>query len=960
MIKAANTPPSEKAGTAAGDLYLGDPHGKFVWKTTRFLFSTVFPFSPPDLADTGSPAAPPRESCDTLGRVSTEASKGERRMDLENQSKASDIPEPSMSQRLRWVRRALPAVFLVFVAVLAARELRGLDLHAVHAVLQALTLPQVLLIQLIAVTGLLVMSLYDCHSARAFDIRLPVRTLIRNAWIANAFNNLIGLSGLAGPGIRMLLLSSEQVETRRAAAFSALIMASVPVGLAVLSWPLLLTGGPGIDSLPVPAWTAWLALGAFAAYLPVYLLSLHKGMFSRLLHGLIPQSGRSLFTLTGISTLDWLLAATAAWVALETSGAAIPWPQFLSGFVLASALGILSLIPGGLGVFDAALVVLLSPFTQGPEHLVSGVLIYRLTYYLVPWFIAVYLGADRLMLPEYWQRVALLRQWRESRLSTLLRLPIDMLASLGVRVLAYLTFGAGMVLLVSAAFPAVTDRFAILNRYLPLAAVEISHMLSAVTGVLLIALSRGIGEQVRSAYHLTQLLLISGALFTFLKGIDYEEAIALLMVALLLRRQRKRFYRDSYPLLSTRSLLWLAGLVVSLIGFAWLGDWVHGDIPWGRDILSRFAPGQEAPRFARALLVAAAAATGFIGWSFYRRPRSVPTRPDARALSEAEAVLNRFGGSDFAHLVFLGDKFLLWSPDHTAFIQYGQIRDSLIALGDPCGNPDAFDSAIIAFRDYADRYALTPCFYELSEAQIHHYHDAGFALFKLGETAMVRVENFTVAGKRGDSLRHSVNRAKRGGAQFDLLEQPLDAALWTELRAISDAWLQGLGAAEKGFSLGNYNEAYLARSPIAVIRVNAKIVAFANLLPDYGSHTVLSIDLMRYRPEAPHGTMDYLFVELIRYAQAQGYQYFNLGMAPLGGVGETRYARAGEKVARLAFEYGNRFYNYKGLRSFKEKFHPEWRGAYLAYPVLTPLPGLLMDTAALVAGGYRRVFFKSE
>jgi phosphatidylglycerol lysyltransferase len=803
------------------------------------------------------------------------------------------------------------------------------------------------------------MSLYDWHAARAFAIRLPTRTLIRNARIANAFNNLIGLSGLAGSGIRMLLLGSERVETRRAAAFSALIMASVPVGLAVVSWPLLLTGGPGIDRLPVPAWTAWLALGAFAVYVPVYVLAFYKEVFSRLLHGLTPQSGRSLATLIGISTLDWLLAATAAWVALEMSGAAILWPQFLSCFVLASTLGILSLIPGGLGVFDAALVVLLAPVSQGPEHLVSGVFIYRLTYYLVPWLIAVYLGADKLMLPEYWQRVALVRQWRESRFSELLRLPLNLLASLGVRVLAYLTFGGGVVLLASAAFPALSDRLTILHRYLPLAAVEISHMLSVVTGVLLIALSRGIADQVRSAYYLTQALLASGAVFSFLKGIDYEEATVLLMVAVLLGRQRKRFYRESYPLLSARSLLWLAGLIICVIGFAWLGNSVHGTIPWGWDILSRFAPSLDAPRFARALLVAAAAATAFIGWSFYRRPRFMPARPDSQALSETQTVLNQYGGSEFAHLVFLGDKFLLWSPDHTAFIQYGQIRDTLVALGDPCGNPDAFDSAIIAFRDYADLYDLRPCFYEVSETHMHRYHDAGFALFKLGETAMVRLDSFTLGGKRGESLRHSINRAKRGGTQFELLEQPLDPALWTELRAISAAWLQGRGAAEKGFSLGNYNEAYLARSPIAVIRLNAQIVAFANLMPDYGSHRVLSIDLMRYRPEAPHGTMDYLFVELILYAQAQGYHYFNLGMAPLGGVGESRYARTGEKVARLAYEYGNRFYNYKGLRSFKDKFHPEWRSAYLAYPVLTPLPVLLMDSGALIAGGYRRIFFKS-
>jgi phosphatidylglycerol lysyltransferase len=117
---------------------------------------------------------------------------------------------------------------------------------------------------------------------------------------------------------------------------------------------------------------------------------------------------------------------------------------------------------------------------------------------------------------------------------------------------------------------------------------------------------------------------------------------------------------------------------------------------------------------------------------------------------------------------------------------------------------------------------------------------------------------------------------------------------------------------------------------------------------------------MRHVPDAPAGTMDYLFVELLLWAKEQNYHYFNLGMAPLAGVGEARFARPQERLARLAFEYGNRFYNYKGLRSFKEKFHPQWRSHYLAYPVFTPLPALLLDTAALVAGGYRRIFFKFD
>jgi phosphatidylglycerol lysyltransferase len=74
----------------------------------------------------------------------------------------------------------------------------------------------------------------------------------------------------------------------------------------------------------------------------------------------------------------------------------------------------------------------------------------------------------------------------------------------------------------------------------------------------------------------------------------------------------------------------------------------------------------------------------------------------------------------------------------------------------------------------------------------------------------------------------------------------------------------------------------------------------------------------------------------------------------LSNVGRSRYARIPEKAARLAFEHGSRFYSYKGLCSFKAKYDPQGHGVYLAYRPHSPLPVLLLDIAALIAGGYRR------
>jgi phosphatidylglycerol lysyltransferase len=799
-------------------------------------------------------------------------------------------------------------------------------------------------------------------AARVVGVQLSAAFLIRCAWVANTFNNLIGLSGLAGSGIRYLLLSREGVEGRTSAVYSGIILLSIPAGLAVLTWSLFISGSVLNTELPLAPWIIHLALGGFALFLPAYLLILRsETLRRRFVPGSTRPSWLRLASLIGISLLDWLLAVAVAWACVFLTGAEVPIIDFALAFILAAVLGILSLVPGGLGVFDATLLVLLGGHSQATAtEVLAGLVVFRVVYYFVPWLIGVYLSTEILTAADRWQSSRWVRYWQDSTGAALLRLPLGMLSAIGVRTLAYLTFGAGVILLISAAYPTVTDRLAVLDRYLPLAAIEASHLLSVVVGVLLIAVSRGIADQVGSAYRVTISLLFSGALFSLIKGIDYEEALILLVVAGALRLQKKNFYRQAASFKSMRTVYWLLSMLVAVLGFMGLGAWIHGEIPFQLERLLLFAPTLEAPRFARSLLLASLVIVVFLAWSLFRSARPVLKCAAEAELAEAKTVLDAHGGSSFAHLVFLGDKHLYWPPQRHAFIQYATIRDRLVALGDPCGDVNRFDEVILGFREFADVHDLVPVFYEVADQHAYRYHDAGFALFKLGEMAYVELEQFTLAGKRGESLRHSFNRAKREGLSFELWQPPFDNNNWQTLKNISDTWLQHLGAAEKSFSLGSYQESYLSLAPIAVVKHADKAVAFANLMPDYALHQELSIDLMRYAPGAPPGTMDYLFVELLQWAKAQNYRYFNLGMAPLAGVGEARFARPQERLARLAFEYGNRFYNYKGLRSFKEKFHPQWRSHYLAYPVFTPLPALLLDTAALVAGGYKRIFFRLD
>ena len=133
------------------------------------------------------------------------------------------------------------------------------------------------------------------------------------------------------------------------------------------------------------------------------------------------------------------------------------------------------------------------------------------------------------------------------------------------------------------------------------------------------------------------------------------------------------------------------------------------------------------------------------------------------------------------------------------------------------------------------------------------------------------------------------------------------------------------------------------------------IEAFANMWLG-GSHDELSVDLMRYLPQTDRGIMDLLFVELMLWGKAQGYHWFNLGMAPLSGITARHGSPLWDHLTTALFRYGEHFYNFQGVRAFKNKFDPTWRPRYLAYEGALDLPWLLADVAALSARGMAGAF----
>jgi len=865
---------------------------------------------------------------------------------------ASTPAAPGRFTRLRWI---LPVAFLALTAWLLWREIGALPLPEIQrTLLDVPTLPA-LAVAALALASVAFTGTVDFLIARWLRLGLHARDYFRLAFVANGMANTLNLSGAMGASVRLMGLSSHKVPLSRAAALIGMQALSLMSGLSLLVIATLATSSLPLTSGSVQRWLAAGVLILAALYLPLYFYLTTRRPLMRWLPsdvGIPPL--RLKIELTLVSFVDWLLAAATLYACIYLSGEHVKPGLLLGAFAGAGALGLVSQVPGGLGVFDGLILLALTESGYDKAAVFSGLLLFRIAYYLLPLLGALYIGSEMLT-----ARLPVLTRLR-TRLAGhplfgVLGLPATLLADLGTRLLAVLTFGAGAMQLASAAIPSVSEHVDVVRANLPILAVESSNWFSVLSGVLLLGLARGIDGRLRLAYRVAQWLLLISAALAVTKGLHFGEALFLLVVAALLRARKRAFTRRAMTLTSATTLGWYAGLITCVLIFFAIGvAQVLGDDSFD---LFYFGYGEHTSRIGRGLAAALLGLILYLIWQAFAVNRPKLRLPDQAELERARDLYRAHGGGEFAHLTFMGDKHLFWAADHQAVIAYGSIRDRLVALGSPCGTDAGIDRAVLDFRHFADSQDRVPLFYEVLEPDLSRYHDHGFDLFKLGELALVRLEEFSLAGKRWEDLRQACNRADKEKLTFSLVYPPFDTALLGELEAVSDAWLADKGGSEKGFSLGRFDAAYLAWSPLALIHREDELIAFANVLPPYGSDGHASVDLMRHVADAPRSTMDFLFAKVMGWAQEQGYAMFSLGMAPLSRVGDNPYARANERLAAIAFQYGNRFYNYQGVRKYKDKFRPEWIGSYLAYPRGLWVPGLLIDIAALVSGGYRRFVF---
>ena len=894
----------------------------------------------------------------------------------------------------------LIAFVAIVVFTMASKSLyhmaHTLDVSQMKSVILATPPLTMLKAVIVVILAYILLSVYDLIAIRYLKVKIPYLKVMNTSLTAFSIGHTLGVSMLSAGAVRFRYYGKYGVESAPIATIILLVSLAFSYGMmSVIGASLLINPhmlAQLLDTIPMFNKVSPLVFRVIGIVILALIAAsvIFAGKLGRAfsikqwqLH--LPPA-TVLLKLICLAVIDIALVAYIIHILLPAS-LSVSYLEVFSAYVQSITVGIISHVPGGLGVFELSMVASLPKVDK--TTLLSVLLLFRILYYLIPFA----LGLLSFFLHEAYIRSGM-DATRKRRILPSVWVP---------QLLALATAGLGITMLVLSILPPVADRELLLGEFIPIPIIETSYLLNTLMGFALLVLARGLYQRLNGAWHLSMWLLGLSVVTLLIKHLEIEVAVICMILFAVAYFSRSYFSRQSNLMSLRLNSQTLVLLSVFLISLFWMGMYVYRHEAYSPDLWWNVS-GDGGARFLRSYAMLAILTAAYTLFSLIRFKKPLPSLPTQTELAQAEQVVRQSAYS-VANLSLLGDKQLLFSDTGNSFIMYQTQGRSWIAMSDPIGDKSEFGILIESFIELCRSFGGTCVFYEVSDRHRQLFNDNGIQLLKIGEEAIVNLDVFSLQGSKNAKHRQVVSRGTKDGLSFEVIPQSQVPALLGDLKAVSDIWLENKKSAEKGFSLGYFDEDYLKYFDCAVVKYQGEIVAFANIWQS-GQHNELSIDLMRYKEvhnsegKDIKNMMDYLFVNLFIWGKQMGYHYFGLGMAPFTGLEartepmvekrpledsilqdevlndealktmsqhiiDSKYMEVPSKseaiepkwryVTNTVTKYGKTYYNFTGLRNFKEKFNPDWEPRYIGIETglragMKPIKGLT-DTTLLISGG---------
>ncbi|WP_394899678.1 bifunctional lysylphosphatidylglycerol flippase/synthetase MprF [Clostridium tertium] len=823
----------------------------------------------------------------------------------------------------------LQIAFIVVILFIAFRELFkiviSMDKKLFITYSNRLTFTNLFIIIILGLISYLPLSFYDLIINNVLDINLPKKRIYKYSWISSSISSIVGFAGVTAIFFKKYFYKNyikDQTKLyKEATRVVGLNLSGFSLVCLIYSfWNLL--ANKNFDKV------FWISL-LIGLYLPIILIiCTYKKI----------QSGDKETYIVNIkiiltSILEWITTISLIYGLIMILDIKVSFSQFAPIYVSAIIVAIISMVPGGVGTFDLTLILGLQKFNIPSEKVMLLIILYRMSYYVVPLVIGIFLYISDIY-------IKINNNTREliSRINS----KIAHYALFITLLISGISLIFGYDIYVDKYFP---NKEVIFNMNI----VDFSISISIILGFILIVLATLIHTESKGIYYtlIVILSILTGVAFT--NKYNFFEYIYLFVNWILITLSIKRFYKKGfiYTIKNLiRSILFiLSAFTINLIiTYSTIKYYISLDstnIGYNKvEIIKNFYN-----PIIRSVFIGATLSILLIIFVFSRNRHNKFPKGYLNK-EQVNNIILKYGGSNVAHYIFLNDKYVYVNNKEDVVFQYEISSDKIFVLGEPIGNKESFFEAIEEFLDLTDLYGYILVFTGISDEIMPILRDLGYEFMKIGRDAIVDLNKFSLSGNKNKSNRQAINRIDKAGYKFSIINPPYTEEVFNKLKEISDEWLNG--KKEKGFCIGFLDKDYIEMDKLALIKDKEdNIKGFATIMPMYDNNT-LSVDLMRFKKIELNGLMDYMFANIFEYCKENRYRYFNLGLVPLDEVGNSRHAFFIEKVAYQIFLHGNYFYSFSGLKKFKDKYANNWESRYIAYKKGTSIIITIMQLTNII------------
>jgi lysyl-tRNA synthetase class 2 len=484
-------------------------------------------------------------------------------------------------------------------------------------------------------------------------------------------------------------------------------------------------------------------------------------------------------------------------------------------------------------------------------------------------------------------------------------------------------FGVGLVDVVTALRPTLTDRFDLFQAMLPTGTTAVAGSITFASGIALLLLSGGLARRKRRAWLLAMGFVAFAAVAHLARGFDVEEALGSVSLLAALVALRGEFDVAGDPT-SVRPLL--TGVAATAAAWAAVAS----------------VGGEHANRVANAGFEMLIAGGAFWALHHWLRSHREPGRPSDTDRARAHRLVDRYGRDSLSFFALRADRRYSFSRAGNAFLAYRVVAGCALVAGDPIGAAEEIPGLVEEFGNLCGERGWRMVVLHSSAEWLDLYRRRGMRAVAIGDEAILRPATFSLEGRSVRKVRQSVTRLRKAGYEVRVLAPAaLPPALRADIDRVSREW-RGRSA-ERGFSMA-MDDMYAhdqARFAVAV-DADGRVGGFLHLVPSGSGY---SLSAMRRGADTPNGLMEFLICEATAWAGSIGADELSLNFSVFAEVLRAdEDSPAHVRAARQLVVGLDRAFQLESLFSFNRKFQPEWRTRYICFERARDVPVLSLAT----------------